>query len=109
MSIMPLNTAENGPAVPLGEPPDAQPTTLADACEQFLGHARRAMRDGVQPDEFQLLGATFKSISMEMKATMARQSAGGAGGAPGDFQQPAGPSNETQDYGSAAGATPMEG
>lgn len=110
MGLMPLNTIENGPAVPLGEPPDARPVGLAEAAEQFLSHIRRAVRmDGVQPDEMRIIGATFQAVKMEIQAAMARQSAMGAGGgAPGEFQQPEGPSNETQDYGASPGAVPLE-
>jgi len=46
---------------------------------------------------------------MEIRAAIARQSAGGAGvpGAPAVPGQQ-GPSTETQDYGTAQGAEPME-
>jgi len=110
VSIMPLNTAENGPAVPLGEPPDARPVGLAEASEQWLSQIRRAVRaDGVQPDEMQIIAATFQAVKMEIRAAIARQSAGGAGvpGAPAVPGQQ-GPSTETQDYGTAQGAEPME-
>lgn len=104
-----LNSIENGPAVPLGEPPDARPVGFPEACEQFVGHCRRAfLGDGIQPDEMRIIAATFQSVKMLMREAIARQSAGGAAGAPGEFQPPAGPSNETQDFGTAQGAVPLE-
>jgi len=101
---MPMNMMENGPSVPLGEPPDSQPMTLADACDVWLGHVRRALRDGTSREEMTLIGATFKAVEMEIQNSMAAQ-----GAAPGGESAPpeAGPGDETQDVGAGAGE-PME-
>jgi len=101
---MAANMPENGPAVPLGEPPDRNPTTLADAADQWVGHVRRALMDGASQDEMRVIGAAFKSVDMMIQQAMAAAGPAGPGAPQG---QPGAPPDATSDYGDGGG-TPMD-